>query len=124
MGIKVVKKRPCPAVRASRVGGRSTFRTRSMPPPGSGSHLKWVVVGIVAVMAVVVLLAVAAVNQANRETSGTGVRFVYGEGESAQRPARDSITASMGGKSMKEWCAQNDKDNEMVQQRRARRRGL
>jgi len=35
---------------------------------------------------------------------------------------QDAITRSMGGKSMEEWCKEHEKDNEMVQQRRACRK--
>ncbi len=126
MAIKVVKKKPTKVtgVKTRSEGVRSAL-PRSTPSTAPASPVKWVVVGVLAFMVVVGLLLAAAVNQGRKGSSGGGIRFVHGgsRAASARRPGRDRITESMGGKSMKEWCAENEKDNEMVQARRARRKG-
>ncbi len=125
MAVKVVKKGTVRIVSGKGRAGdaRPSAAPRSSPPPQPSSPVKWVVLGVLVFAVVVAMLVAAAVSASKGGSKRGGVRFVYGDGSSGRRYGRDATTESMGGKSMKEWCAEHEKDNEMVQQRRARRRG-
>lgn len=84
---------------------------------GGGEWIKWVL--LAAFVAVVVSALGVYVRHSSRPPSRSpSIPDHYRGGD-----VQDNITRSMGGKSMEAWCKENEKDNEMVQQRRARRKG-
>ena len=109
-------------VKRSASGGPAAQPERRTPTPpraaprrsGSGSPLKWLFL-VAFLVGAVVFVSYAAQQRKQRRLRPTRV--------SRQRTAYDPITASMGGKSMKEWCAEQDRTNKALKERRSRMRG-
>jgi len=100
--------------RRSPAGGRPAQRGGT---GSGGGWIKWAVAALFVAVAAIVLGVYAARPRESRRRSLAVPDHYRG------RDVQDAITRSMGGKSMEEWCREQEKDNEMVQGRRDRRKG-
>ncbi len=119
MAIKLVKGGKAAAAPVTARGLPVSGRPLRPAPAERGSPLAWVIVALVAVVGVVTLAVAASRAQRSRQAQ-TG-KWVLPANYGAR--AGDSLDASMGGKSMREWCAAQEKTNEMVKLRQKLRTG-
>jgi hypothetical protein len=118
--VQVAGRKPAPDAERGASPRRSVGAGRPASRSGDsgGGWIKW------AVLAVFVAVAAIALGVcANRPRGGRRRALSVPDHYRGGSDGQDRITRSMGGKSMEEWCRENEKDNEMVQGRRSRRSG-